>query len=369
VAAGVTDRCRAVVRNGRDRRARVQGARACSIARRRAEDRTRRLRRCDRGSSGRDRLPAGDVAKKRQRPDANVLPYVRAHVRAIDKHAPPLARELIRVRKALEWKFWSTSGLNRFREDDADVPSALTVAEVAAVNDAIQALETEPYVEAIYNAQTILVDAGWTNAKQLLDLGTGFDVPPAWTLAKLKGFAKQLAFLAVQRERQTLTQALEIAVHNGDGARELAAAIEQAFRDGYHVFDDAGVLTRRMPTKAWSMMVARTEMARAQSLGTTALYVAAGIAKVEWNATRGIACCDECVEADGIVLPIGQDFPGVDTDQPPAHPNCVCNLIAADPDVTAPSGTDEQKDRAARGGYSADEYATVFGHVHPIDKE
>lgn len=268
----------------------------------------------------------------------------------------------------MERRFWRTSKLNRFRED----AHGLTPLQLAAIDQAIYELDSEPYATAIYDAVEILVEAGFKNAKQLLDLTTGFDVVPTYALAQIRGKIKQFAFLTVQREKDALSGVLDQALAIGSGPREVASAIEAAFAEGFHVDPDGEKLRttgkgRVITADVWAKMVARTELSRASNAGAMQLYTEAGIEKVRWSATMGANCCDECQDADDEVVLIGQDFPYVDTDQPPAHPNCVCSVISADQFEGRTSDEQGLRDRASRGGYSADEYEARFGQRHPVD--
>lgn len=194
-------------------------------------------------------------------------------------------------------------------------------------------MSAEDYSRAIFEAGEVLVAAGWMSAKQLLDLETEFDVVPASAIASLKGIVKQFTFMAVGREREVLRALLEQGLDAGDSSAQVAKTISSAFADGYHVIDDAGAVTRTIPTEAWSAMVARTELSRASNIGTMALYRAAKVEKVRWIATGGANMCDLCDGADDEVVDLGDDFPVVDVDSPPAHPNCVCTTVPADDDI------------------------------------
>jgi hypothetical protein len=77
--------------------------------------------------------------------------------------------------------------------------------------------------------------------------------------------------------------------------------------------------------------------------------------------------CDDCAELDGQVTNIGEPFHGTDIEEPPFHPNCVCTTSPADSDLGNYRSDQQQQDRAARGGYSAQEYADKFGFDHPLD--
>lgn len=72
-----------------------------------------------------------------------------------------------------------------------------------------------------------------------------------------------------------------------------------------------------------ALMIAQTEMSRAVAIASREMYQDSGVELVEWLTADP---CDECQE-NADVSPIGIDdsFPSGDT-EPPAHPNCVCDL-------------------------------------------
>ena len=72
-----------------------------------------------------------------------------------------------------------------------------------------------------------------------------------------------------------------------------------------------------------ALMIAQTETSRAVSIASRELYNESGVELVEWLVADP---CDICQE-NADVSPIGIDetFPSGDT-EPPAHPNCVCDL-------------------------------------------
>jgi len=228
----------------------------------------------------------------------------------------------------MERRFWRTSGLGRYREDDADdVVANLTPLQLSRLEHAIYELDATPYSDAIYDAAEVLVEAGWDNARQLLDLSTGFDVVPERAPAALRGEVKRFAFLVVQREKDALSGVLDAGLRNGDSAAQVARSIQAAFADGFHVDPDGELLRttgkgRVIAADVWSKMVARTELSRASNRGAMELYTAAGIEKVRWSAANGGNCCEECSDDDDEVVAIGDSFPYVDVDSPPAHPNC-----------------------------------------------
>ena len=224
----------------------------------------------------------------------------------------------------MEKAFWKQSGLGKLREADTSGDDALSAADIMRIKSAIALLgldedeDLKPYVEAIYSASEALVEAGYAGAKELLHIESGFDVVPAWAFTQVETYTAHLNSLVLAREKQTLLNELELAIANGDGARELAASIQELFAEGYHVLDQEGNVTRRLATPAWSTMVALTELSRASNLGAMAMYQAAGIQRIQWTAADGPTTCDECHNADGEVVKTGDTFPFVDVAFPPS---------------------------------------------------
>lgn len=72
-----------------------------------------------------------------------------------------------------------------------------------------------------------------------------------------------------------------------------------------------------------ALTIAQTEMSRAVSIASRELYEESGAELVEWIVADP---CDLCQEnADVSPIGIGDTFPSGDT-EPPAHPNCVCDI-------------------------------------------
>lgn len=72
-----------------------------------------------------------------------------------------------------------------------------------------------------------------------------------------------------------------------------------------------------------ALTIAQTEMSRAVSVASRELYEESGVELVEWLIADP---CDECQEnADASPIGIDEEFPSGDT-EPPAHPNCVCDI-------------------------------------------
>ncbi len=182
---------------------------------------------------------------------------------------------------------------------------------------------------ALYDEMKVIVAHGWASASQLLNLSLDFASDGAFVLDEIEKNASQFAVLVNQREQQALLDTIEQGVADGWTPGELADNISKTFAEGYHSYTDAGVLERKLPTPEWSNLVARTELARAQSMGQVAFYKAAQIREVMWATTEGENVCPECAVLDGVVMSM-QDY---DANPTPLHPNCACTAIAADSDV------------------------------------
>jgi hypothetical protein len=72
-----------------------------------------------------------------------------------------------------------------------------------------------------------------------------------------------------------------------------------------------------------ALTIAQTEMTRAVTAASRELYEESGVELVEWLVAEP---CDACqANADASPIRIDSVFPSGDT-EPPAHPNCVCDL-------------------------------------------
>jgi len=224
--------------------------------------------------------------------------------------------------------------------------AALSTAKYEKLKSAIAELEAQAYADAIYDDGARLVEAAYQNVRDLLALEDGFDVVPTWALDELRKHADEIGGVLAENDRKTLTGVLEQALTDGTSGRDTAKALKDAYADGVTSYDENGEAIRTLKPDSWYTMVARTELQRASNLGQFALYEQAGVASVRWQAAEP---CNACSEADDVVLPIGDVFPGVDVDMPPAHPACRCCLIPADEDLGSHRGTDADRAAARRG--------------------
>ena len=105
----------------------------------------------------------------------------------------------------------------------------------------------------------------------------------------------------------------------------IGTALGTSLKEGYSAAKTAKLIDAVINDPEAAMVIARTETSRAVSVATRDRYENAGVQLVEWLASDA---CDDCEENAG-VSPIGIDdtFPSGDT-EPPAHPNCMCDLVA-----------------------------------------
>lgn len=106
--------------------------------------------------------------------------------------------------------------------------------------------------------------------------------------------------------RADIAAAIEDGTSNDDLAAELA--------DNYAFSDE------RAET------IARTETAFADVQGNLNAYRESGqVESKRWLTAPD--CCDECLELDGVVVGLDEDFPDDGGDGPPLHPNCRCDVL------------------------------------------
>jgi SPP1 gp7 family putative phage head morphogenesis protein len=75
-------------------------------------------------------------------------------------------------------------------------------------------------------------------------------------------------------------------------------------------------------------MIARTEIAFAQVQSNYKVWKETGVVKtITWHVSVDHPELDECDDNQGVVVPLGTEFPSGDL-FPPAHPNCWCAIIA-----------------------------------------
>ncbi|MDB5069610.1 MAG: phage putative head morphosis protein family [Candidatus Eremiobacteraeota bacterium] len=196
------------------------------------------------------------------------------------------------------------------------------------------------YADALYDDMTALVEVAYKDAARLLDVTSSFDVPPKWALEHVREAADHVASLIDERDRAALTTVLEDALTEGLSAADTAQRLHDAF-------DVIATPERTTRSDAWFDTVARTELQQAANDGQRALYEAAGIQTVRWQAAEP---CDECAAYDDEVYAL-DDVP---EGGPPIHPNCRCVLVPMDEDLGDHRGSAEDRAAARRGNQPDD---------------
>jgi SPP1 gp7 family putative phage head morphogenesis protein len=92
---------------------------------------------------------------------------------------------------------------------------------------------------------------------------------------------------------------------------------------------------------ARAMLIARTETARAMVAASLERYTADNIQSLEWLVGDP---CDDCAKNEGVIVPLGDQFPSGDT-EPPVHPNCLCDIAPVTGfDATQPGANEDLQD-------------------------
>jgi hypothetical protein len=155
--------------------------------------------------------------------------------------------------------------------------------------------------------------AGASRETRSLAVWNGEDLPAGWARLGLSGRARALFARQMFASGSVATGVgaeqrgpIEVSAH------ELIAAVSAGL-DSWHR-DRFALAIARSPQIVYNLEVAGA-----------GVFFAEGVL---------VHNCPYCEAANGEVVTIGDNFPGVDTDQPPAHPNCLCRTIA-DPRVMA----------------------------------
>jgi len=115
---------------------------------------------------------------------------------------------------------------------------------------------------------------------------------------------------------------------------QLATSLSQ----GLGIQETASMVNGLLNDPARAMVIARTETATALIQSNLEQYRAEGVGSLEWLVGDP---CDVCAENDGVIVSLGDSFPSGDT-EPPAHPNCVCDVApVVDEDTGTATQTEE----------------------------
>jgi len=103
----------------------------------------------------------------------------------------------------------------------------------------------------------------------------------------------------------------------------LGTKLADALNQGLSKEDTASLISDVITDPARANMIAVTESARATCVASRDMYESFGVEYVEWLVAEG---CEDCQQnRDAGPIPIDATFPSGDS-EPPAHPNCMCDL-------------------------------------------
>jgi hypothetical protein len=130
-----------------------------------------------------------------------------------------------------------------------------------------------------------------------------------------------------------------------DTTRDRLRGLEQeALEEGWTPDELAAAVNDLIDDAPRALMIARTDLAKAQTSGSIAEWRASGVVRGKvWLLSNDHDFDDECDDNDAAgVIPLDEDFPSGD-DTSPAHPRCDCD-VAAEVDDGEDSGDDTGED-------------------------
>lgn len=141
-------------------------------------------------------------------------------------------------------------------------------------------------------------------------------LPSAAALVRPRGGLKRLLdYQAVKISNEVVRTKID----------RIGTALATALEGGFSAGKTAKLINAVINDPEAAMVIARTETARAVSVASRDRYEKNGVEMVSWLASDA---CDTCEENAGVSpIRIDEEFPSGDT-EPPAHPNCECDLDA-----------------------------------------
>lgn len=216
-----------------------------------------------------------------------------------------------------------------------EAPSSLTLVRIehALIDQQASDVLVGHLAEAFTETAKLAVKEGNRIAQEVLayhaqkaagGYGSSLDQANARAIAWGGRYAAQKVTAINAATKKMIREGVVAAIESGASTDDLAEVLS----------DDLGFSDSR------ALMIARTELAFANSYGDLEGYRAAGLTEKEWQVSDQ-EVCDECLNHDGEVLPLDQDFIFdfstsktqriVPVACPPSHPNCRCNLLPVTP--------------------------------------
>ena len=208
----------------------------------------------------------------------------------------------------------------------------------------------------VYPAESAIFDAavaGGTKGLQQLSITDNAAIGKAQTLARAYAQRRAAEMVGMKWEGGELLPNPDAQWAISDTTRtKIREAVARAFADEMPIGElgdaiaDSGAFS-----DSRARMIAKTEVTRAQSRGTIAVWKETGaVVTAKWVLSSIHRCCDDCdLNAAAGPVKVGEAYPSGAT-EPGAHPNCNCALVAVEIRGYAPPAGKPSKD-----GRSADD--------------
>lgn len=200
----------------------------------------------------------------------------------------------------------------------------------------VDSMSPDELAAAIHDMQKQVYEAGAQSAQA--EVGVSLDLKPERALDEMYHHTLRFSRLVVDREKVAVKNAILQGMDAGESVDEIAQRIRDSFDDGMHIIDEEGGVARIIPADTWAEIVARSEVARAESAGVIDTYRDAGVTQMMFVAAEDERTCPECEDLDGTIMEIDSE------DAPPVHASCRCTTIAIMEEDTGDSGGDDSSD-------------------------
>lgn len=198
----------------------------------------------------------------------------------------------------------------------AKSPAVDSARSWASVNIKLNEQQLQQVLEQVYGSGWAF---GQTDARQDLGMVAG-DPWANWQ----PGNAGAAALIDPPNGLQSLLDSRGITVQGISDSMldRIGTQLGTSLAQGLGIQETASMVNGVLNDPARAMVIARTETATALIQSNFEQYRAEGVGSLEWLVGDP---CDICAENDGVIVAFGDDFPSGDS-EPPAHPNCVCDV-------------------------------------------
>ena len=160
------------------------------------------------------------------------------------------------------------------------------------------------------------------NTTKLLGIEFSFNLENPWVDEFIDDYSYEFAGVVDAYTEESLKTVLQMGMEEGLAMNGIAKLVQDVFT---------------MASDYRAEMIARTEVIRASNGATEMAYMQSGVVKgKQWLVTDDERTCPECIEMNGIIVDLGENFtegdypedPYNDTPFPPLHPNCRCTTLS-----------------------------------------